>query len=189
MTAAVQAAAAGAVIEVAPGRYDRALGERFPIAIDKDLSIEASDGPEGTVIDASGVPEAGVIRFGSNGNAVLENELEGNGTGIGLYLADAKEIRNNRATMITWQGETARGLGIAVDYVGNRIRGAARAGIEIKSGYSEIKGNEITTNGVGIELMETAAAQDHLVQGNDIFSNDFGSINNGHGVARAEENW
>ncbi len=432
ITAAVQAAAAGAVIEVAPGRYDQALGERFPITIDKDLSIEASSSLEETVIDAGGVPEAIVIRFGSasrrasslrgftiqgasgamaagiailgsvhsvklignvvqeitapagsyafgirvyqaetglvevadnivqrvagNGisvghssaavtihdnlvtevsratiddaeysvgiainastgviiegneisraalgislmgssgclvrrniihenlqqeplshplltlagveiatpgegillafgshdNAVLENKIEDNGTGIGLYLADANEIGNNlvkdnRATMISWQGETARGLGIAVDYshrneilnntiegngdvglvlknaalnrvsgnsivdhsdagivliegngkainsiMANRIRGAARAGIKIKSGYSEIKGNEITTNGVGIELLETAAAQDHLVQGNDIFSNDFGLINNGRGVARAEENW
>lgn len=427
ITAAVRAAKAGEAIEVAPGRYDPALGEQFPIVIDKDLAIEARGGPTGTIIEAGGAPEAVVIRrgsvafrgftvqgasggqaagiavlgsvrsvklvgnvvqditapagsyafgirvyqaetglvevsgniirrvagnglsighssaivtvhdnlvtevgratidgveysvgiainastgvivegnevsraalgislmnssgclvrrnivhdnlqqepishpllalarveiatpgegillaFGSHGNAILENELEGNGTGIGLYLADANEIRgnlirNNRATTITWQGETAHGLGIAVDYshrnlifentiegngdvglvlkdaalnlvrgnliadhadagiilisgsgkaantiVGNRISGAGRTGIRLKGGSSEIKGNELTANGVGLELVETAAAQDHLVQGNDIFSNSFGLVNNGHGVLKAEENW
>lgn len=427
ITAAVQATASGELLRVAPGRYDRALGEQFPIVIDKDLIIEASGGPAETVIDAGGAPGAIEIRrgsvalrgftiegasgpraagvtitgnvrsvkiignvvqdiattadsysfgiriyqvetglvevidnivlhvagngisvghssavvevrenivrqigramiddveysvgiainsstgvavegndvsqaalgislmsssgclvrknivrdnlqqepishvlltlagleidtpgegillaFGSHGNAILENEIEGNGTGIGLYLADenrieSNSIRNNKATTMTWQRETAHGLGIAIDYsyrnqifgntvegngdVGlvlknaalnlvsdnlitdhsdsgillvegsgeavnsiarNKIRGAAGAGITIKGGYSEIKRNEITANGVGIKIMETAEAKGHTLQENNIFANGFGLLNNGRGVVKAEENW
>lgn len=427
ITAAVQAAASDELIRVAPGRYDRALGEQFPIIIDKDLIVEASSGPAETVIDASGALEAIKIRlgsvsfrgftvqgasgagaagivvmgnvrrvkisgnvvqaitaaassysfgirvyqaeiglveiadnivqrvagngisvghssavvtvranlvteiaratiddveysvgiainastgvvveendvsqaalgislmsssgclvrrnivhdnlqpepishpllalagveittpgegillaFGSHDNVILENEVEGNGTGIGLYLADANQIggnriRDNRGTTIAWQGETAHGLGIAIDYshgnlifdntiegngdvglvlknaalnlvsgnliadhsdagivlvkssgkagntlVKNEIREAARAGIRIKSGYSEIKQNEITANGVGIQLMATAEAEDHTLGENNIFANGFGLVNDGRGVVKAEENW
>lgn len=52
-----------------------------------------------------------------------------------------------------------------------------------------VEENEIGANGVGIELMEAAAAKDHWVHDNDIFGNDFGLRNGGQGVVRAEENW
>ncbi|MDH7504893.1 MAG: right-handed parallel beta-helix repeat-containing protein [Candidatus Acetothermia bacterium] len=189
-----------------------------------------------------------LLAFGSHGNAILENEIEANGTGIGLYLADGNQIggnlvRNNRATTIAWQGEIAHGLGIAVDYSnrnlifdstiqgngdvglvlknaalnlvqrnliadhadsgiiivegsgraanaisGNEVSGAG-VGIKVKSGFSEINRNAITANGVGIELMQTAEARDHAVEENNIFGNGFGFVNNGRGLARAEENW
>jgi|GEM_PF-3126237 len=422
ITAAVAAAAPGGLIKVAPGRYDRALGERFPITIDKDLAIETRGGPAETIIDAGGAieaieirggsvifrgftlqraggtkaagiavmgkvgnieisnnvvqdiaaesgsysfgiriyqvssgkvaisnnsvqqvagngisvghssaaiavrgnlvteiaratiddleysvgiavnaasgvvvegnrvsgatlgislmgstsctvrgnrltdnlqrgpisyagaeftaPGAGVlVAFDSHDNLILENEVRGNGVGIGLYLADDNRIERNTmsdngATTVTLEGVTVHGLGIALDYshrnrvldntienngdVGivlkdaalnvvsdnvinnhrdsgilihdgvrdaaniierNVIEGTVGAGIRIKSGYSEIRQNELTANGMGIELLETAEAKDHWVHDNEISGNRFGLRNGGQGMVRAKNNW
>jgi len=189
------------------------------------------------------------VAFDSKGNAVLENELVDNGSGITLYFAEENEISRNRiksndASTVTLEGDRVHGFGIALDYShrnrvfantiedngdagivlknaalnvvsgnaitshrdsgilihdgvrdavntieGNEIKETAGAGIRIKSGYSEIRENEIAANGVGIELMETAAAKDHRVHDNDIAGNGFGLLNDGQGVVRAKENW
>ncbi len=63
ITAALRAAQPGDLIRVAPGRYDVALGEEFPLLIDKELALVSSAGPEQTVIDAGGVGAPAVVEI------------------------------------------------------------------------------------------------------------------------------
>lgn len=57
ITAAVESAVSGDRISVAPGRYDRALGERFPISIQTHLTLEGA-GPDSAIISAEGALSA-----------------------------------------------------------------------------------------------------------------------------------
>lgn len=80
--AAIDAVAPGSTITVASGVYNEAIN-----FIGKNLTVISADGPDVTVIDATGI-NSGVVRFSSNENssAVLEGFTITGGTGWNVTI-------------------------------------------------------------------------------------------------------
>lgn len=101
ITRAMAAAGVGDAITVAPGVYDVALGEVFPIQFKPGVQLVASGGPHDTVIDGAGDPvQQGLLR--SSGNNQASARLEG------------FTLRNGHNTPAT-QGDVALGGALYVN--------------------------------------------------------------------------
>ena len=148
ITAAVAAAAPGDLIAVAPGRYDQALGEQFPIIVDEDLIIEATGGPAGTVIDAGGAPAAIEVRGGSVTIRGFTVQGAGGAKAAGIAVigdVDSVEISGNVVQEITADpGSYSFGVRVfqvesgRVEVLENTVRHVAGNGISVGHSAAEI---------------------------------------------------
>ncbi len=104
----------GDTIAVAAGTYNVALGETFPLTIDKDLMITAV-GPGSTTIDATGTKATViVVNFGKT-VMISGVTVTGGGNG-GIHNEGTLTLTNS-----TVSGNTARCAGEGCDAVGGGI--------------------------------------------------------------------
>ena len=186
ITAAVESAVAGDRISVAPGRYDRALGERFPISIQSNLMLEGA-GPSQTVISADGalsalrIQRASVVvtGFSVQGAAGLEAsavvvtgdvgqvQISGNvvqdvTAPAGAYAFGIRVYRVNKGRVVVANNAVQRvaGNGISVGHSGADVEVLDNRVSEITQGtYDGV------AYSVGIAINASTGA---LVRGNDV---------------------
>jgi len=181
--AAIDAAADGATIRVAPGDYGEAIDFHG-----KAVVLTSESGPRFTTIRAGGAGYAVTFERGEGWRSRLEGfTVEGAG-GI-LCRGTSPTIKANRIL-----GRTGRGHGVQCEngaspvIVGNRIAGfAAGHGVHCENGDPRIEYNVIEDNRGGIACLETSAT----LTGNRITGNHGtlgGGIHIAGGSVRLESN-
>lgn len=165
ITEALEGAQAGEVVEVGPGRYTLAEGERFPLVVPAGVTLRAAArlGARRVVIDAGGA--AGVQLAGDN--ATLER-VTVTGASPGYMMVpptcviggggDRLVVRNCHVESIALAGGTGHQV------LGNVIAGGSvslmgATGCEVRANYQHG-----LRWGVGIMI---AGGNDHVVAGNE----------------------
>ncbi len=107
----------GDPINVAPGTYNVALGEVFPIAIKSGIQLQATNGPGNTIVDATGANARVFNASASNSSTLLQGfKITGgfhqppadgsNGQGGAIFIDNLSAIKIRRSV---FTGNEARG--------------------------------------------------------------------------------
>jgi predicted phage tail protein len=143
----VSAGKPGLTINVAPGTYNPALGEIFPLNF---------SGTSGRTLNCS--PGNSTITSAGSGQSAISGGPE---TTIRNCTIDGQNATLNCAE-----------LGATETLTGNTIVNCSQFGVVVAGGSPEITGNTITGNSVGIEVLSDAGGLN--ITGNNIYYNDAG---------------
>jgi parallel beta-helix repeat protein len=171
ITHATTVATSGSTIQVAPGNYDDANGEVFPIAVPDGVLLIGDETNKGAatvptaIVGGGQVPGfatgLGAAVLPGTGSTIAGFTITNNNAGLtvrrGLVLPNSGvTLRNNTVTGATHQ------MGVYIDVAGNHIITGNRivgngpsSGIGLDFGKggvgSKVENNVITGNGVGVE--------------------------------------
>lgn len=159
LTQALQRATAGTVILLAPGVYDTAHGEVFPLRLQPDVTVQGQTAhPDQAVIIQGGGPL-------SIGSTLLNVTIVGADRAA---LVGVTVTNPNPQGHALWIGDSSPTI------VENTITGNAGTGITIAGqGRPLIQRNQLQHNGMGIHIADAAQP---LVRGNVLQENNVGIL-------------
>lgn len=175
--AAINAAAAKAIITVGPGTYLEA------ITIDNSKSLMSTSGPESTIINASGLNKSVVtIGFGFISGFTIKGGNAANGGGVYIVGGDVTNniIENNSAGIggaVYVQGVYISGRAKVSNNVIRNNHTSSMGGVYLAAGYSrlDVTGNHFERNtgttGTGVYL----GGYQTVNVNNNVFKNNAGS--------------
>ncbi len=165
ITHALGVATTGEIVNVAPGTYDAALGEVFPLAVPSGVTLHGDETLKGGgttpyIIEATGFPISGLDAALTAGTGATIAGLKfvganpGNSSsGVLVYLAiDGVTLRNNTLTGANVSAIEVDGSSnhvIAGNIANNNVRGL----VFVNSGTgSKVENNVFTANAFGVEF-------------------------------------
>lgn len=184
ITAALQAARPGAVIQLAPGTYSTETGEVFPIKLSSGTKLRGNPESKGadTVIKGGGVFISPTFARQNIGMLAANNaQVSGvtitnsNARGYGLWVESSQNmtIANNTFVNNTHDGVFLTGDAIA-NISGSQFSKNRGSGISaVGSSYGDIRGNVFDNTGFGLSIGQKSRV---MVSSNQIVNNRNGII-------------
>ena len=181
VTRAIQQATAPATIYLAPGTYNAASGERFPLVVSRGVILMGHEPSKGKDIAIAGSGQYNSPTFGSqNVTLLLESGAELRGVtvtnpvekGTGIWIeSTAPVVANNTFTGCGREGVFVTGTGKPV-IVDNQLSANAASGIfMVRNAKGEVLRNVCQKTGYGLAISDSAAP---LVADNKLVSNSAG---------------
>lgn len=195
ITYALQQAAMGTVVQLAPGSYTSQTGEVFPLVVKEGVILRGESSTKGQrMAIIGGGSFSSPTAAGQNITILAQNNCEINGItitnpnsrGTGVWVESTNPaIRNNTFSNSNREGVFVTGTGNPKieDNVFSKNSGN---GISVaRQSTGEIRNNLIQETGTGIAITETAAP---LITDNRIIQNDDGIIASGTSAAVIRKN-
>jgi nitrous oxidase accessory protein NosD len=162
---ACEVAVNGDIITVAPGTYDAALGETFPIAIPAGVTIVGDEANQGDGAIPTLVQGGGAVKGDADTNATL---LPGAGATVtGLKIVDNASVMFPMGVFIAASGVTLSS---------STVSGCSSAAVYVTQGASTavITDNRITGNTFGVGVVFFLGGDGSKLQDNYISANEIG---------------
>ncbi|WP_448563221.1 DUF1565 domain-containing protein [Trichothermofontia sp.] len=167
LTHALQVASAGTVILLAPGVYDQAHGEVFPLRLQPGVTVQGQ--PVRTASSQEPLPEPAVVIQGGGALAIGQETLN-----VAIIGADRAALVGVTVTNPNPQGYGLWIGNTSPTIVENTFTGNAGAGITIAGqGRPLIQRNQFQDNGMGIHVADTAQP---WLRGNRLQHNQVGVL-------------
>lgn len=178
---ALQQAAAGTIIQLAPGTYSKETGETFPILMKPGVVLRGNESDKGQSVQISGSGPYNSKTFATQNVTILaaqDSEIRGvsvtnsNSRGTGIWVEDTNPtIANSTFTKNVREGVFVTGAAnpkiLDSIFTQNQANGISVA----KTARGEIRGNVFTDTGFGLAIGGTSAP---IVDGNQISQNQDG---------------
>ncbi len=178
---ALQQAAAGTIVQLAPGTYSKDTGETFPVQMKPGVVLRGDETGKGQSVQISGSGPYNSKTFATQNVTILaaqSSEIRGvsvtnsSSRGTGIWVEDTNPTIAN-STFTNNQREGVFVTGAANPKILDSIFTQNQAaGISVaKTAQGEIRGNVFTDTGFGLEIGGTSTP---IVDGNQITQNEDG---------------